>query len=81
MNCIPNKYKGSGVALSLFLRNIIQIFKNFLKFFYNSEGLNRVIILYILVTILAIYSSIYRYRNYKNENKINNDEEKELEDV
>ena len=81
VNCIPNKYKGSGIALSLFLRNLIQIFKPFLKFFYNSEGLNRVIILYILVMILVFFSSCYRYRNYKNENKINNDEEKELEDV
>ena len=81
VNCIPNKYKGSGVALSLFLRNIIQILKPFLKFFYNSEGLNRVIILYILVMILVFFSSFYRYRNYKNGNKINNDEEKELEDV
>ena len=80
VNCIPNKYKGSGVALSLFLRNIIQILKPFLKFFYNSEGLNRVIILYILVMILVFFSSFYRYRNYKNGNKINNDEEKELKD-
>ena len=55
VNCIPNKYKGSGVALSLFLRNIIQILKPFLKFFYNSEGLNKVIILYILVMILVFF--------------------------
>jgi len=83
VNCIPNKYKGSGVALSLFLRNIIQILKPFLKFFFNLKDLNRVIFLYILIMIFCFFSSYYRYRNYKNENEneINNGKEKELEDV
>ena len=87
VNCIPNKYKGTGVALSLFLENIIKLvgpyFLKFLDKSFDNSFLPKIIhlILYILSIIFYLYSSFYRYRNVENVNEINNDKEKELEDI
>ena len=87
VNCIPNKYKGPGVALSLFLENIIKLvgpyFLKFLDKSFDNSFLPKIIhlILYILSIIFYLYSSFYRYRNVENVNGINNDKEKELEDI
>ena len=87
VNCIPNKYKGPGVALSLFLENIIKLvgpyFLKFLDKSFDNSFLPKIIhlILYILSIKFYLYSSFYRYRNVENVNEINNDKEKELEDI
>ena len=87
VNCIPNKYKGPGVALSLFLENIIKLvgpyFLKFLDKSFDNSFLTLIIylILYILSINFYLYSSFYRYRNVENVNEINNDKEKELEDI
>jgi hypothetical protein len=87
VNCIPNKYKGPGVAISLFIENIIKLvgpyFLKFLDKSFDNSFLPKIIhlILYILSIIFYLYSSFYRYRNVENVNEINNDKEKELEDI
>ena len=88
VNCIPNKYKGPGLALSLLLENIIKfvgtIFSEFsIISFDNSYFLKTTILLiHILATIFFLLSSFYRIKNEnENINEINNDKEKELEDI
>lgn len=84
VNCIQNKYKFPGLALNLLLENISIIIG---PFFLNESRYNLVekiyINLYILTIIFCFYSSFYRYRDIKNKNedKLNNDKEKELENI
>ena len=87
INCIPNKYKGSRVALYLLLGNISQLVgPNFIKLIYRSFDKNILLLIihlmvYILSNIFSLYSSFYRLRNVENVNEINNGKEKELEDI
>ena len=91
INCIPNKYKGSGQALSVLSLNIsAMVGPPFFEYLYKLFG-NSILLLiihfflYILATIFCLYSSFYRYRNIENENgkanRINNCKEKVLEDI
>jgi hypothetical protein len=69
---IPNKYKGSGLALSLLLGNIILIVGPiFIKF---SNNLKSVFILNIPSIIFFLLSNIYA--SYLNEIEINNSRER-----
>ena len=84
---ISNKYKGFGVALSLLSENLSKLisplFFEFLNSSFGNSFLPLIIHLIIYSIIFYLYASFYRYRNVKNENvkQINNDKEKELEDI
>ena len=86
INCMPNKYKGSGFSLNLVLVGIGQIIgptiygllhDSFEK--YNSAIPWKISIIFILLeTIFCLIASHYRYY-YKEE--IKDDNEKELETI
>ena len=77
VNCIPNKYKGSGVALIFLLGNIIDIVGSFfIKWAYK---LNSNFIINILPIIFFLLKCLYN--SYQKEIEINNGKEKELEDI
>ena len=77
VNSIPNKYKGSGVALSLLLGNIIQI----VGFIFIKLALNLNSNFIINIPLIIFFLLSYIYINYKKEIEINKSKEKELEDV
>ena len=89
VNCIPNKYKGPGLALSLLLENIIKfvgtIFSEFSIISFDNSYFPikiKILLINILATIFFLLSSFYRIKNEnENINEINNDKEKELEDI
>ena len=84
INCMPNKYKGSGLALNLVLEGIgtligPTIYKLLYDYFekYNSTIPWKISIIYIILeTTFCLIASYYRYY-YKEEIKDN--KEKELE--
>ena len=84
VNCIPNKYKGPGLALNIFLENISKMIGSYFLGECRYDLVEKIYInVYIPAIIFYFYSSFYRYRDIKNENenKLNNCKEKELENI
>ena len=84
VNCIPNKYKGPGLALDILLENISKMSGSYSLEEFRFDLVEIIyIVIYIPAIIFCFYSSFYRYRDIKNENenKLNNFKEKELENI
>ena len=89
VNCIPNKYKGSGVSLSLLLEITCRVFS--LTIYGKLEDyfgkINPTLpwkifmSLFYFVVIFSLLSSFYRYKSYKDNDEIKNDDGVELEDI
>jgi len=84
VNCVPNKYKGPGLALTIFLENISKMIGSYFLGECRYDLVEKIYInVYIPAIIFCFYSSFYRYRDIKNENenKLYNGKEKELENI
>ena len=91
INCIPNLYKGSGLSLYLLFKNISRIITTIFNGFLhdkldkisNTLPMKIILNLNIFVLIFGLLLAYYRYNENKDKenDEINQNNEKELQNI